>query len=95
MNEFEAASVIFWLTFFAVQRGCPQNAIPAILEHLVQSSGNKTEFYHTANDDYELAFKRIHGVIASHFESALRNLVNQWMESEGGKELLIDHNWRR
>jgi hypothetical protein len=94
MDEFEAASVIFWLSFFIVQRGCPPNVIPAILEHIVQSS-SKAEFYNTTSEDYELAFQKIHGAIASYFESAMRNLVNKWMESEGGKELLIDHNWRR
>jgi len=81
MEDFQTAATVFWLSFFANQRGCPAKLRPAILTQLVPPE--KNQFYR--DPAYENEFEGIHDAIMKLWSKKLEEIAHRWLESPAGQ----------
>jgi hypothetical protein len=81
MDEFQVAASVFWLSFFANQRGCPLSLRPSLLAQLIPSE--KNGFYQ--KKDFENEFDEIHDRVMNLWRNSLKAVSDAWLETEAGE----------
>jgi hypothetical protein len=87
MKDFKVASLVFWLSFSANQRGCLPELRPSLLNQLI--SGFDNDFY-VSNHEYKSEFERLHDSTLAVFTRGLDRLVSDWINSPAGEAHFLD-----
>src|SRR5436190_6897469 len=92
---FYVASIVFWGSFFAIQRGCPKELLSPLYHQLVSNN----PFFINASDsvkaDRESSFIEVHNAWLNFFFTNVKTLCNEWMTTSAGTAWLAEVNRQR
>jgi len=77
---------IFWVTFFANQRGCSVEFRAALLPQLISTTKGEVLEWCTAHfNECKTVFNNIHDKILADFATELDTIASFWIKSPAGK----------
>ena len=85
MDAFKTTVFIFWLSWFANQRGCPNKFRSALFTQLVSSTLDKTLVWFTKHfKECEAIWNRIHNATLKVFVDNISQICDGWLNSAAG-----------
>jgi len=85
LDAFKAAVFVFWLSWFANQRGCPPKFRSALFAQLISTTaGRSLEWFNENLKTYETVWNKVHDVFLKHFVSNVMEICDGWLRSPAG-----------
>jgi hypothetical protein len=85
MDAFKTAVFIFWLSWFANQRGCLPKFRSALLAQLISTAtGDTLAWFVEHGKECEAAWNKIHNTILKVFVDRVEQICDAWLCSSAG-----------
>ena len=81
-DELRAANAIFWSTFFINQRGCPENFLVPLFNHLISKTAAFKDFDESILKACEAQFCRAHDDLLDYFVTEIDNPCLEWVKTD-------------
>lgn len=75
---------VFWSTFFINQRGCPENLLVPLFNHLISKTAVFNDFNETTIKECEAEFREAHENLLNYFVTAIDGLCLEWLHTDAG-----------
>jgi hypothetical protein len=89
MDSFKVAVFLFWVTFFANQRGCGEKLRVALLNQVISTTADETLTWLKENFTIcKESWNVIHDTLLDVCAQQIVEICDAWLESEAGKHYL-------
>jgi hypothetical protein len=86
MDSFKVATLLFWMTFFANQRGCLVKFRDALFAQVISTTADDTLAWLNENvEKCKEVWNTIHDTMLDVFAKQVKEMSESWLESEAGK----------